>query len=307
MGKFADLTGMTFSRWAVLELDGKRGAQRYWKCACICGKTKNVCGASLKSGASRSCGCLIGDSRRAKTFDLIGKRFGRLTVISLNDFNGGNARWLCVCDCGKEKIIIGRSLTKGMTTSCGCYGDEQRKKATFIDLTGERFGKLVVNHFSYSIGTNYLWNCTCDCGNTKDINKSSLRRGLTNSCGCEQGHSLPEGESRARALFSSYKSNAKRRGIEFGIDIGEFKMITKLNCHYCNKEPSQISSDKKANGAYIYNGIDRLNSKKGYFSDNIVPCCQICNWRKSNASEKDFIDWIDSVYINVHKKDINNE
>lgn len=50
----------------------------------------------------------------------------------------------------------------------------------FIDLTGQKFGKLTVLEY---IG-NKKWRCECDCGNIKDIYSNNLRNGLTRSCGC---------------------------------------------------------------------------------------------------------------------------
>lgn len=58
-----------------------------------------------------------------------------------------------------------------------------------IDLTGKRFGKLVVlkrseNSVSPSGSKYTMWECKCDCGNTKTINANSLKRGISKSCGC---------------------------------------------------------------------------------------------------------------------------
>lgn len=56
--------------------------------------------------------------------DLIGQRFGRLVVVGSAPSKGVGrnvyARWLCRCDCGKEKIARAVSLKRGDTTSCGC-------------------------------------------------------------------------------------------------------------------------------------------------------------------------------------------
>ncbi len=53
--------------------------------------------------------------------NLIGKKFERLVVLKRMDSDRNrNSRWLCRCDCGKEKIIIGRNLKNGNTKSCGC-------------------------------------------------------------------------------------------------------------------------------------------------------------------------------------------
>lgn len=56
--------------------------------------------------------------------DLTGQRFGRLTVISRAESKSGRPYWLCVCDCGKKKVVRASHLKDGTTLSCGCYRDE---------------------------------------------------------------------------------------------------------------------------------------------------------------------------------------
>jgi hypothetical protein len=65
----------------------------------------------------------------SKLKDLTGQKFGELTVIQRaeND-KKGRTQWLCQCDCGKQKIIRGSSLTFGNTKSCGCLSIEKLKK-----------------------------------------------------------------------------------------------------------------------------------------------------------------------------------
>lgn len=56
---------------------------------------------------------------------LIGKRFGRLTVIEKHSYDShGHVFWLCKCDCGNIKSIASSSLLRAMTTSCGCFRKE---------------------------------------------------------------------------------------------------------------------------------------------------------------------------------------
>lgn len=55
-----------------------------------------------------------------KASDLVGFRFGNLTVIERKGSDKkGQSLWLCRCDCGTEKIVRGHDL-KGGTKSCGC-------------------------------------------------------------------------------------------------------------------------------------------------------------------------------------------
>lgn len=76
-----------------------------------------------------------------RRLNLTGKRFGRLTVVEYYDSKNGNARWRCLCDCGKEKIAYSGGLTRGTTQSCGCLHREMvsvtHKKFNKYDLSGE--------------------------------------------------------------------------------------------------------------------------------------------------------------------------
>jgi hypothetical protein len=58
--------------------------------------------------------------------DLIGQRFGKLVVVAEADKIRRDRRWLCRCDCGKEKVIVGYSLKGGKTVSCGCRKSENK-------------------------------------------------------------------------------------------------------------------------------------------------------------------------------------
>lgn len=61
--------------------------------------------------------------------DLIGKKFGRLIIIKrVENDQWGHSMWLCLCNCGMEKIITSHSLRDGVTRSCGCFNTEQITK-----------------------------------------------------------------------------------------------------------------------------------------------------------------------------------
>jgi hypothetical protein len=62
---FRDITGERFGRLTVVAVAGKnRHGQHRWACACDCGGSRTVDGPSLRTGATRSCGCLWSESRR---------------------------------------------------------------------------------------------------------------------------------------------------------------------------------------------------------------------------------------------------
>jgi len=126
----------------------------------------------------------------AKAIDLTGQRFGKLTVLK-RDYEhqkGRTAYWLCQCDCGKQKVIDGANLRRGQTKSCGCINIERCKQMGnnhILDLTGQRFGKLVcLSRTDVKKRTSYIWKCQCDCGNITYVEASCLTKGDTQSCGC---------------------------------------------------------------------------------------------------------------------------
>lgn len=54
-----------------------------------------------------------------------------------------------------------------------------------IDLTGQRFGRLVVvSESAERRSSEVMWECKCDCGHVKNVRGLSLRKGITKSCGC---------------------------------------------------------------------------------------------------------------------------
>lgn len=126
MGKFIDLTGKKFERLTVLEKQDKKGNEWRWKCLCDCGNECLVTGVSLRTGGTRSCGCLKKESDRkpkGNAVDMLGKTFYHLTVIERAGSNAnGQAMWKCKCDCGNPEFVIttGDNLRRSHTRSCGC-------------------------------------------------------------------------------------------------------------------------------------------------------------------------------------------
>lgn len=59
-------------------------------------------------------------SNGKKPRNLVGNKYGRLTVKSRAESNTRRIKWLCLCDCGNEKVVSGENLMSGHTKSCGC-------------------------------------------------------------------------------------------------------------------------------------------------------------------------------------------
>lgn len=127
---FKDLTEQKIGRWTVLERVENENNYVKWKCQCECGEIRNVFANSLLNGASLSCGCYKADRAHELNFeDLTGMRVGILTVIKrtkedyISPSGNKSPQWLCKCDCGNEKIVLGGNLRVGSIRSCGCTSE----------------------------------------------------------------------------------------------------------------------------------------------------------------------------------------
>lgn len=198
----ADLTGQNFGIYEVLEKDLKTTKLKkriYWKCKCIrCNSIRSVRADNLKRNP-QSC-------PKCNGLNLTGQVFGKLTAIKRTKIdNHGHYYWLCKCDCGNIKEILGSNLALGYTISCGC---EQKKRLqpylfkpgfNLKDLTGQRFGKLTVIKRAPNSRTGQVkWQCECDCGTICDVRACNLLSGSAMSCGCMKS----KGEFLIRQILS---------------------------------------------------------------------------------------------------------
>lgn len=106
--------------------------QIQYLCKCSCGNEVIVKGANLRSGNTKSCGCISKEQiikRNIESGTIIkeGDVFGKLTVIKdlgmrKQNSRNKNARWsLCQCECGSDPIEVPNNLLKiGHKKSCGC-------------------------------------------------------------------------------------------------------------------------------------------------------------------------------------------
>lgn len=120
-----------------------------------------------------------------KDNDLIGQKFGLLTIVEAYDTDKG-IMCKCICDCGNEKITSYKNLKYGKVKSCGCLRSTSKLK----DITGQRYGKLVAIKYTGKIKNHSaVWECKCDCGNSVEVKANALTSGAIQSCGCLRSES----------------------------------------------------------------------------------------------------------------------
>lgn len=191
---------------------------------------------------------------------------------------------------------------------------------TFKNRIGLRYGRLlVISHAGKSNDNRnkHLWLCKCDCGNEKIVSSCNLSSGKSKSCGClvreflkRKGNQWGLYEDRKMAMFKVQYAHLKRRHTKFGyrdelMPIDRFIELSNSKCNYCGLEHSKLIEDRlnetktlkrMSEEVLEINGIDRLDSNKGYTIENSVPCCKFCNFAKHTMSFTDFMAWIKKVY-----------
>jgi len=182
-------------------------------------------------------------------------------------------------------------------------------------LTGKKFGRwLVIGEEEVRKltpgGDRVFWECRCDCGVVRLVRIDGLITGGSQSCGCLQkeiareirirgnkARALPKGEGNFNSVWRVYRKHALDKGLEFTLTKEEFRSIAIQPCYYCGDEPKQVYSPGLYNGDFAFTGVDRMNNDKGYTMDNCVPCCTICNLRKSDCDPIEFLKWAERVYL----------
>lgn len=125
MTKALDLTGIRFGFMTALkrvDTPEKKKGNVFWECVCDCGRKVVLNTSNLRQIERR------GLSRCRCPYDHTGQRFGRLLVLGPSPKRKGHQNeWICLCDCGNTKIVLGGCLRSESTKSCGCLSEENSK------------------------------------------------------------------------------------------------------------------------------------------------------------------------------------
>ena len=240
MGKYIEIIGGKYGKLTPLNineeytqqkiLEGKKVTSKYYNCLCDCGNTHIARKADLLSGNTTSCGCII------ETENLIGQKFGRLTVIKKGDKQGQEQMWWCLCDCQLNlpeeerqlKQVTRKNLKCGNTKSCGCYNKEQSKlkntKLNKYDLSGEYGIGWTTNtnqefYFDledYDLIKDYSWHETSHGYIARSPDKKLLHKLITNTnkdiVVDHKTHNLKDNR-KSKLRISTYKNNNKNKNI----------------------------------------------------------------------------------------------
>ncbi len=227
----------------------------------------------------------------SRLIDLTGKKFGRLTVLYKDQerITKSGSYWVCQCECGNIKSIKSSSLRRGEIQSCGCLQKERTIKArnqAAEDLSGRRFGKLVVLKRDETITNTPYWICQCDCGNVKSIKGHDLKRkdgNQTVSCGC---YHKSMGEIIIMSILTTNNINF--------IEEYVFPDLSKSRFDFAVIQNNNVIRLIEFDGEQHYKNIEKWGGlelqqqrdqvKNQYALDNNIPLVRIPYWERDNIT-----------------------
>lgn len=191
-------------------------------------------------------------------------------------------------------------------------GPKHKSKYKMGTKINNSFAILEEFQKEYPDKTYWMYRCKCNCGEIFECRqygidkrmgcksctakKSGTKRSIEEHKGIEQ-HGLK------LRKFREYEKGAKKRNLSFYLTFEQFLELSSGKCNYCGKEPHVYKGDlvymQSECEPWKRNGIDRVNSSKGYSINNCVPCCEKCNYAKHEMTIDEFKEWVITVYNNL--------
>ena len=256
--------------------------------------------------------------RNIKKIYEVGQIFGCLTIIECLN----NKRYKVKCTCGNSFELNASSLYyyyktgKRWCKNCKPLGSNKTQH-TPGEILGNCFELL--EHLGKG-----NWKVKCiKCGKVQEQYISNMKKHKSSSCfyclhpnairNHSGGKGIVSGPIEER-FYNYYKAriesdNSKgKKYKEWNLSLEEFISLVRGNCVYCGDTPrvdNQWSRHKRKtilDEDYSFNGIDRIDSNKGYSIDNCVSCCPKCNTMKGVLSKNEFISHINKVYNFLNRR-----
>ena len=158
----------------------------------------------------------------------------------------------------------------------------------FIDLTGQRFNRLIVIERVKNKGKNVIWKCKCDCGNITFVSSGSLLNNYSKSCGClrkeiSSKKAKIHGQSNNK-IYYIYKQMKNRCYNSFNKEYKNYgergiKVCNEWNENFINFYNWAINNGYNQNAKRGECTLDRIDVNGNYCSEN-------CRWVNEKIQQR---------------------
>lgn len=224
-------------------------------------------------------------------------------------------------NCGKQFQASRATLLKYVNIKEGEYQYCKYCKPEIHKSKKYKAGEILGNCYELirPLGNNtWLVKCT-KCGKEQEQAIPNIKKHKKETCFyCEHPYSEKAAFNRTRLsqmsiderIYTYYKNKIEndnnRPGAKyktFELNLQEYSNLIHSDCYYCGAKPTDDniwnkSGKRKCDTETIFiNGVDRIDSDKGYTIDNCVPCCPTCNRIKSDLPQDVFYNQIKKIYL----------
>lgn len=244
----------------------------------------------------------------------IGLTKGVLTITDIISISENKKRVIVKCKCSKcgqysetrlDRFTIKSNYATHYCAKCRDRYFLEEAKSRYVGKNNGTLTCIDVVYRPMNLHNKYMAVCKCSrCGETsevrpdrlydtgiytpkacsnciKDLHKTITSKRYLKLSNKNTTKEYEEVRHDNKRLLSIY-NGAKERNIEVELSKQEFIELLHKDCFYCRKPHAD--------------GIDRIDSKKNYSKDNVVPCCGICNIMKNKFSQEVFFSHVKSIY-----------
>lgn len=163
----------------------------------------------------------------------------------------------------------------------------------FKDLSGKKYGRLLVVKMSSLKRGSVLWNCLCECGKNKDVTTSALNSGNTSSCGCmRNAHKKILKHGEGKCVTKEYRAWADMKNRCYSSSSKIYKFYGGRGISVCEKWISsyEIFLQDMGRAPTVKHSLDRFPDKNG----NYEP--RNCRWatpkeQQNNIRSNVFVEY----------------
>ena len=183
---YSHLIGQTFNELTILKVMNSKensGTAQRCECRCSCGKITKPRVTDVVNGSTRSCGHLVGRTKRDYT-KLIGQTFNKLTILKVMNSKENSRtvqRCECRCSCGKITKPRVTDVIRGYIKSCG-----HAREKDYSYLIGQTFGELTILKIIKTEENSKIirkCECRCSCGKITKPRLTAVINSRVRSCG----------------------------------------------------------------------------------------------------------------------------